>query len=68
MANLYNTKQRVWCKSVSHMEKSKINYFKVKEKSVNESYKFLISKLVLIIQITLSLLSMKRVRAERDRN
>lgn len=38
------------------------------EKSVNESYKFLISKLVLFILITLNLLSMKRVRAERDRN
>ena len=50
------------------MKKNKINYYKVKEKNVNESYKFLISKLVLFIQITLSLLSMKRVRAERDRN
>lgn len=49
-------------------KKNNINYYKVKEKSVNESYKFLISKLALIIQITLSLLSMKRVRAERDRN
>ena len=49
-------------------KKNKINYYKNKEKSCNESYKFLISKLVLIIQITLSLLSMKRVRAERDRN
>ena len=54
------------CKS--YEKKNNINYYKVKEKSVNESYKFLISKLALIIQITLSLLSMKRVRAERDRN
>ena len=49
-------------------KKNKITYYKNKEKSFDESYKFLISKLVLIIQITLSLLSMKRVRAERDRN
>lgn len=52
----------------SYEKKNQINYYKVKEKSVNESYKFLISKLVLFIQITLSLLSMKTVRAERDRN
>lgn len=55
------------CKSYEK-KKNKITYYKNKEKSFNESYKFLISKLVLIIQITLSLLSMKRVRAERDRN
>ena len=55
------------CKSYEK-KKNQINYYKNKEKSFNESYKFLISKLVLIIQITLSLLSMKRVRAERDRN